>query len=139
MKLFFKLFTSFHAFVYRRSGGRIMGKVQGMPIMLLNTVGRKSGKARMTPLAFVRDGDAYVIAASNAGQDHHPGWWWNLQHTPNATIELGKEKVAVVAEQAEGADVERLWAKLVEMGSGYASYKEKTSREIPVIILRPTK
>ena len=137
MKLIFKLFTKFHVFVYRRSGGKILGKMRQMSILLLNSTGRKSGKTRTTPLAYIRDGEAYVIAGSNGGQDHHPAWWWNLKNTPQTTIQVGDAKVAVTAEQAGAEDVERLWPKFVAMEPGYGRYREKTTREIPVVILRP--
>ena len=130
-------FTRLHRAVYLRTGGRIGAKLAGLHMLLLTTVGRKSGQARTLPLACYPDGDALVVVASNNGQDHDPAWWLNLQHDPLATVRFGREERRVRAELAGGAERERLWPWLVEQNPQYAGYARKTAREIPVVVLRP--
>jgi F420H(2)-dependent quinone reductase len=129
-------FTSFHTIVYQLTGGRVGGKLGRAPIMLLHHVGRKSGKERVSPLLYLPDGDDIVIVASMGGSDSHPSWWINLRAKPQTTIELGREKRSVIAEQASSEEKARLWPKLVEMYPSYGSYQARTEREIPVVILR---
>jgi deazaflavin-dependent oxidoreductase (nitroreductase family) len=78
-KAFFKFFTAIHRFIYRLSGGRVGGEVQGLQVLLLTTTGRKSGKSHSTPLGYFKHGEGYVIIGSNSGSDHHPGWYYNLK------------------------------------------------------------
>ena len=82
------------------SRGRVLGSVAGMPVLLLTTTGRRSGKARTTPLTFFRDGTGLVVIASNGGADRPPDWSLNLQDTPRAVVEIGTDKVAVTARRA---------------------------------------
>jgi F420H(2)-dependent quinone reductase len=131
-------FTQAHVGAYRLSGGRIGGKFRGAPVLLLNHVGRKSGKSRTSPLLYLRDGDDLVVVASSGGASKHPVWWLNLREHPSTTVEVGSEKYAVRARQASAEEKLRLWPKLVEMYSPYADYQKRTSREIPVAILEPT-
>jgi F420H(2)-dependent quinone reductase len=129
-------FTSAHVCLYRLSGGRIGGTLGRAGILLLHHVGRKSGKNRVSPLLYLRDGDDIVIVASMGGSDSHPSWWINLRGSPETTVEIGREKRPVVAELASPEERARLWPKLVEMYSSYGDYQKRTEREIPVIILR---
>ena len=98
-----------HLATYRVSRGRVLGSVVGMPVLLLTTVGRRSGKARTTPLTFLRDGTDLVVIASNGGADRPPDWARNLQHTPRAVIEIGTDKLVVTARAASEQERERLW------------------------------
>jgi deazaflavin-dependent oxidoreductase (nitroreductase family) len=129
--------TRLHSSVYRASGGRVGGRLVGSPVLLLITKGRRSGKERTTPLLYLEDGGNFVIVASNGGTPGHPAWWLNLTANPEATVEIAGEKVRVRAEEAEGEEKRRLWARLVEMYPSYAGYQRKTDREIPVGVLRP--
>jgi deazaflavin-dependent oxidoreductase (nitroreductase family) len=129
-------FTEVHKLVYRLTGGRIGGKHGRAPILLLHHVGRKSGKQRVSPLLYMPDGDNVVIVASMGGSDSHPSWWINLRANPETTVEIGREKRTVVAELVKADERARLWPKLVEMYPSYRTYQERTSREIPVVILR---
>jgi deazaflavin-dependent oxidoreductase (nitroreductase family) len=126
-----------HNAVYRTSGGRVGGKIQGMPVLLLTTTGRKSGKSRTTPLLFVRDGDTVVIVASNGGSDSFPSWWFNLQSEPAAEIEIGPEHTRVTAREASPEERARLWPEFTSRYQGYAKYATRTERVIPVVILAP--
>src|SRR2546430_1604902 len=78
-----------HRAVYRASGGRILGTLVGMPVLLLTTTGRRTGKLRTTPLTFLRDGADLVVIASNGGADRLPDWWRNLQHNTRAVVQIG--------------------------------------------------
>jgi F420H(2)-dependent quinone reductase len=129
------LFNS-HAALYRLSGGRIGSNVNG-PVLLLTTVGRKTGQARTWPLGYLRDGDNLVIVGSNGGKDVHPGWFWNLQAQPEADVQVGGRRLRVRAEPAGPADEARLWPLLVAQSLIWGTYRSKTTRHIPVVILRP--
>src|SRR5713226_8458361 len=115
-RLFFrrglKTISAVHRMLYRASGGRIGGKVWGLSILLLTTTGRRSGRARTTPLCFLPDGDALAVVASNGGMDWFPDWWLNLLEQPHAGVLVGRERRAVVARRAEPAEHARLWAEL---------------------------
>jgi F420H(2)-dependent quinone reductase len=123
--------------IYRASGGRLGNNVKGAPVLLLDHVGRKSGKRRTAPLLHLIDGDNVVIVASRGGSDAMPGWFFNLQANPATTIQIGKERRQVTARQASREEKEALWPRLVEMYPDYGVYQSRTAREIPVVILSP--
>src|SRR5688572_10869817 len=95
--MIFRAANRFHIFLYRSSGGRLWGKMLGSPVLLLTTSGRKSGKARTVPIVYVRDGENYVVIASD-----RPGWYFNLKGNPAASIEVKGQTVRVTAREAEG-------------------------------------
>ena len=136
-RLAWKLGSGAHAGVYRATGGKLFGRMGESPILLLNTVGRKSGKKRTSPLLYVMDGEDFVIVASKGGASAHPAWYLNLRANPEATVEIGDREVQVEAEEADPEDKTRLWQKMVEMYPAYDAYQEKTEREIPLLVLRP--
>jgi deazaflavin-dependent oxidoreductase (nitroreductase family) len=129
--------TRLHSSVYRATGGRVGGRMLGSPVLLLVTTGRKTGRDRTTPLLYLEDGDRYAIVASNGGTSKAPLWWLNLRANPRATAEIGDRKIPVRATEARGGEKERLWRGLVAMYPSYESYKRKTDREIPVVLLEP--
>ena len=129
-------FTSAHVTIYRLTGGRIGRRFRGAPVLLLNHLGRKTGKPRTTPLMYLRDGDDLFLVASKGGSHKHPVWWLNLQANPRATVEVDGEKFSVIAEQVSKEEKHRLWPKLVEMYADYDDYQRRTDRDIPVIRLR---
>ena len=126
-----------HLAVHRVTKGRVPGSVAGMPVLLLTTTGRRSGKARTTPLTFFRDGTDLVVIASNGGADRPPDWSLNLQQTPRAVVEIGTEKLVVTARAASDQERERLWVVVTSTYAGYALYQERTTRRIPVVLLTP--
>jgi F420H(2)-dependent quinone reductase len=136
-RLAWKLGSGAHAGVYRATGGKLFGRMGKSPILLLNTVGRKSGKKRTSPLLYVMDGEDFVIIASKGGASAHPAWYLNLMANPEATVEIGDREVQVEADEADPEDKTRLWQKMVEMYPAYDAYQEKTEREIPLLVLRP--
>jgi deazaflavin-dependent oxidoreductase (nitroreductase family) len=132
-----KFLTNTHLFWYQLSGGIFGTRMSGMPVLLLTTTGRKSGRKRTVPLTHQRDGDGYVVIASNGGNVQHPAWYLNLRSNPDAEVTIGREKTKVRAEVANDADRQRLFASAVEKYGGYADYERETKREIPVVILKP--
>lgn len=128
--------TRLHSVVYRATNGRVGGSIAGGPVLLLTTTGRKSGEERTIPLLYLPDGRNLVVVGSNGGTATHPEWWLNLQADPVATVEIGGRRMRVRAEEASPKEKERLWPRLVQMYGGYESYRRRTDREIPVVILR---
>lgn len=133
------LITHLHLAAARLSGGRLFRRVAGMPMLLLTTTGRKSGQARTVPLSYFRSGAAWVVIASNAGADHAPGWYHNLVADPHATVEIGSRRWPVVAEIADAPTKARLWPDVQRLSAVYDAYRARTTREIPVILLRPVR
>ena len=132
-----KTITGTHTAVYRASGGRFGGRINGMPVLLLTAKGRKSGKSRTTPLLYVRDGDTIVVVGSNGGSDYVPAWLLNLRSNPEAEIELGRARTRVSARKASPAERAQLWPEFTSRFAAYAKYATRTAREIPVVILTP--
>ena len=97
-----KIFSPLNTVVYRLSRGRILGKTSNVPILLLTTTGRKSGKARTAPLLYREDGDAFVVIASFGGQPEHPAWYLNLEADPTATVQIGGDNTSVRARNSSG-------------------------------------
>jgi F420H(2)-dependent quinone reductase len=136
-RAFMRAASGTHNSLYRASGGRIGGRMMGMPVLLLVTKGRRSGKPRTTPLLYLRHGDAIVVVASNGGSDYIPAWWLNLRSNPDAEIEIGPERRLVSARKASPDERASLWPEFTSRFSGYAKYAARTAREIPVVILEP--
>jgi deazaflavin-dependent oxidoreductase (nitroreductase family) len=129
--------TSAHAALYRASGGRIGGSYRGAPVLLLHHLGRRSGRDRVSPLIYLRDGADLVIVASNGGSHRHPMWWLNLREMPETAVEVGGQRQRVAIRQASSREKAKLWPRLVEMYPSYADYQARASRDIPVIRLSP--
>ena len=130
-------FWVLHRWLFRVSGGRIGGKILQFPVLLLTTTGRKTGEPRTNALTYVPHGDACVVVASNAGEPRHPAWWLNLAADPHAEIQRGGSTTRVVAREAEGDERTRFWDEFVRRESGYATYAQRTTRRIPVVVLEP--
>jgi proline iminopeptidase len=131
-----KLHGEEHVRRYRETGGEV-GHIwrEGSTVLLLTTKGRKTGQDRTTPLIYARDGDRYLIVASKGGAPEHPGWYRNLQQTPEVELQVLDEVFPARARTAEGEERERLWQKVNEVWPHYAEYAERTDREIPVVVL----
>ena len=114
----------------------------GDRLLLLTTVGRRSGEERITPVMYHRDGDRYVVVASKGGAPDDPAWYHNLKANPVATVEVGTatgtETFEVRAREAEGEERERMFADRVAIAPGFGEYQRNTSRQIPVMILERT-
>jgi F420H(2)-dependent quinone reductase len=124
-----------HRAVYRLSGGRLLGRVAGMPVLLLTTTGRRSGRARTTPLTYLEAGGDLVVVASNGGEDRAPAWSLNLREHPRAMITIGRRSHPVIARIATSEEHSRLWPTITATYPGYAAYARRTTRTIPVVLL----
>ena len=120
---------------FRANGGKVGGMFAGRTLLLLHTSGAKSGQPRINPVAYVKDGDRFVIVASKGGAPTNPDWYYNLVANPLVTIEVGTEQFQVRATVAAEPDRTRLYQQMVAMMPGFAEYEQKTTRKIPVIIL----
>jgi deazaflavin-dependent oxidoreductase (nitroreductase family) len=122
---------------FRAHGGHVTsGFFLGRDLLLLTTKGARTGELRTTPLAYTRDGDDYVIVASKGGADSHPAWYRNLLANPQATIEVEADTLAVIATEVKDADRRRLYDAHAETHESFREYEAKTSREIPVFVLK---
>jgi deazaflavin-dependent oxidoreductase (nitroreductase family) len=123
---------------FRARGGMVGGDFTAVPLLLLTTRGAHSGEPRVTPLAYVRDGASYIVAAANGGRSMNPGWLHNLRAAPSAIVEVGADTFAVTARVAEHGERVELYALLAERVPVFATFPQRTSREIPVVILEPS-
>jgi deazaflavin-dependent oxidoreductase (nitroreductase family) len=120
---------------FRANGGKVGGMFEGRTLLLLHTSGAKSGEPRINPVAYVKDGERFVIIASKGGAPTNPDWYYNLVAHPDVTVEVGTEQLQVHATVAAEPDRTRLYQQMVAMMPGFAEYEQKTTRKIPVIIL----
>ncbi len=134
---FWKLTGRVHTALYRATGGRIGHSAGRITNLLLTTKGRKSGAPRTVALAYLADGDRFVVVASNGGSDRHPAWWLNLRADPRATVEVGDRTVEVTAREATEEERARLWPELCAVNPFYSRYERITARRIPLVILEP--
>ena len=138
-----ELFWKWHPAIYRWSSGRLLGKLAGLPVLLLETVGRKSGERRETALTYLPypfrgeagDSEAAVVIGSVLGEAKHPAWVLNLRADPKAAITIGPSRIAVDAREAEGHERQSIWEELVKISPSYADYQHQTDRHIPVVVL----
>jgi F420H(2)-dependent quinone reductase len=131
------LATHVHSFLFRLTKGRFGRNIRGAPVLVLETLGRTSGKVRSVPLLFVEDGGDWVVMASSGGDPQHPAWFMNLEADPRATVITEAGRSAVAATVTDGDERERLFGRLAAIYRGFESYRERTTREIPVVRLRP--
>lgn len=120
---------------FRTNGGKVGGMFEDTPLVLLTTVGAKSGKPRTTPLVYLPDGDRIVIFASKGGSPTHPSWYHNLLANPQATVEVGTEQFEVTAVELQGEERDRLYSKHAEQHPQFVEYQASTTRKIPVVAL----
>jgi len=118
---------------FRANGGVVTGR--GRTVLLLHTIGAKSGKEHLTPVAHTKDGDRYVIIASKGGAPKHPDWYHNIVAHPNVTVEVGTEKFEAEATVQSEPERTRLYNQMAAVMPGFAEYQKKTSRTIPVVVL----
>lgn len=137
MKAIFRVFISMFTWFYQRTDGKIGGKMQGLGVLLLTTTGRKTGQKRVTPLGYFEHDGYYVVIASNAGSDSHPAWFYNLRSNPQVGLQILDKHLTAVAEPADPTLRKQLWEKLIVLAPGYKGYETRTTREIPMVLLRP--
>jgi deazaflavin-dependent oxidoreductase (nitroreductase family) len=119
---------------FRANGGKLSGRLADSSILLLTTIGARSGQPRTTPMGYGKDGERLVVVAANAGAHAHPDWYFNLVAHPEVTIELGGERFQARASTAEGTDREQLLARQAEIVPWLPAQQAKTSREIPIVV-----
>ena len=124
---------------FRANSGKVGGRFAGKTLLLLHTVGAKSGQERINPVAYVTDGDRLVIIASKGGAPTSPDWYHNILANPMVTVEVGTEQFQASAAIASEPERTRLYNQMVSMMPGFAEYQRKTNRVIPVITLTPVR
>ena len=124
--------------LYRVSGGRIGGRVNRAPVLLLTTTGRKSGQKRTAPIVYLQDGENVVVINTNAGNARVPAWSLNLEANPAAEVEVGRRRYPVRGRVAEGEERADLWRRHNEQYAGFDDYQVKLEREALVIVLEPS-
>jgi deazaflavin-dependent oxidoreductase (nitroreductase family) len=134
-----KWFTAFNAFLIRVSGGRLGSQLGSQKILLLHSLGRKSGKEYMTPIAYFQLDEIYFVVASNWGREANAAWYHNLRAHPQTVIEVKGQTIPVLAHVAEGREYARLWTYAVEQHPPYLDYQKMTSRQIPIVVFAPVK
>lgn len=121
----------------RQHGHAITGSYVGRQALLLTTTGARSGRPRLSPLAYSLDDARYIVTASRGGSPTHPGWYFNLLADPIVTIEVDLQHFQARASIAEGAERERLWLQHISLHPGIGAYPRMTERIIPIVILEP--
>jgi deazaflavin-dependent oxidoreductase (nitroreductase family) len=124
---------------FRANGGKVGGMFEGRTLLLLHAKGAKSQQERINPVAYVRDGERFVVIASKGGAPTNPDWYYNVVASPELTVEVGTERFRVHATVAEEPERTRLYNKMVEMMPTFDDYRHKTTRKIPVVVLTPMK
>lgn len=130
-----------HDAIYKRSGGRFGHRMVGVPCLLLHTTGRRSGQPRSNSLVYARDGNDYLVVASNGGSDKHPAWFFNVRAQPDVEVQVGRETTKGHARIVEPSDpdYERLWKIVNDNNQNrYNGYQTKTTREIPIVAVTPS-
>ena len=127
--------TRIHRAVYRWTNGRLGARLAGISMLLLTTVGRRSGLRRTLPLAYLADGEDFVVVASNGGREVDPAWWRNLQENPEAEVQVGRESFRAGARLASPTERARLWPLLTQANPAWDTYEKSTKRVIPVVVL----
>ena len=123
---------------FRASEGRVGPPFEGTTLLLLHHTGARSGVSYVNPLAYLRDGDRYVVFASKAGAPHNPAWYHNLKAHPEVEIEVGTDMIAVQASEAQGEERDRLFSTQATRSPAFAEYQAKAGeRLIPVMVLTP--
>ncbi len=124
-----------HTRLYRASFGLIGGRIDGLDICLLTTIGRKSGQERTVPLPYFRDGQRYLLVASFGGNEKNPAWVHNLTANPDVKLQVGFRRMRAQATAAGESERARLWGRITHDFPRYLVYQQKTERTIPIIVL----
>jgi deazaflavin-dependent oxidoreductase (nitroreductase family) len=126
-----------HVEEYEATNGQKAGDMRGMPVVVLTTVGAKTGKLRKTALMRVEHDGAYAAVASLGGSAHNPKWYYNLKANPHVELQDRAVKRDYLAHEATGDEKAVWWARAVDAFPDYAGYQKKTKRQIPVFVLEP--
>jgi deazaflavin-dependent oxidoreductase (nitroreductase family) len=131
------LFGDEHVKRYLETNGEVGYEWNGVPTLVLFTIGRKSGLERRNPLIFGRDGESFVIIASQGGAPTHPSWFLNLLNDPSAQVQVKDQRIKVRARTAEDDERSRLWSMMTSVWPSYDTYQSRTERRIPLVVLEP--
>lgn len=134
--MIWKYFGEAHKALYKISGGRLGARMAGIDVVLVDTIGRKSGRVRTVPIACYPYRDSVAVSASNGGQDTNPAWYLNMRANPRVSVQLGRERFEAIAEEVPEQEREALWQKVVEINPQQLRYLEQTGRRIPLVWLR---
>tara|TARA_B110000503_G_scaffold38738_1_gene63609 strand:- start:4412 stop:5044 length:633 start_codon:yes stop_codon:yes gene_type:complete len=137
LKGIMKPFSRLNVFVYKLTGGRVMGTLTGRPVMLVTMKGAKSGKTRTTPLMYVPYKDGVIVVASLGGAPKSPVWYNNLVVNPDITVQYKNNKMNLRARQVDDAEKAAVWPICVEHYHEYEDYQKRTDRNIPVFVCEP--
>lgn len=122
---------------FRANDGKVGGWFEGAPLLLLHHMGARTGQERVSPMMYQPVDSGYAVFASKAGAPNHPAWYHNLVANPEVTVEVGSETIEVTARVTEGDERDSIWAEQKRAHSIFATYEQKTDRQIPVVILEP--
>ena len=120
---------------FRSNHGKVGGYFKGAPLLLLHTIGARTGKPRINPVMYLQDGKRYLVFASKGGADTNPDWYYNLKAHPDIQIEVGDETIDVHADEVLGAERNNLFKRQATLYPAFAGYQRQTKRTIPVIAL----
>ena len=126
-----------HVRRYQETDGEVGHLWNGVPTLVLTTTGRKSGEQRNSAMIYGKDGDSYVVIASQGGMPTHPNWYHNLTAEPRVQVQAGATKTAAIARTAEGEERDRLWKLMTGIWPNFDTYQTRTDRVIPVVVLEP--
>ena len=130
--------TRLHAAIYHLTRGRVLGRVGGQPVLLLETAGRRTGQPRTTPVQYLADGDTFVVVASNAGAARPPAWYLNLRANPHARVQVGGRTIDVRAQEAAAQERAELWQRLTAANRYLERAARKAGRDLPLMALVPS-
>jgi deazaflavin-dependent oxidoreductase (nitroreductase family) len=133
----YSLFGDEHVRQYEATGGKVGHDWNGADCLILRTIGRRSRETRKFPLIYGRDGDDYVLVASNGGAPDNPGWYRNLVANPDVEIQVRDKILPVRADTATPEEKRRVWPIMTAHWPDYDRYQAGTKRDIPVVLLRP--
>ena len=134
LALLMKYFARAHIWVYRRTNGRLGARLLWFPAALITTTGRKTGKQRTTPTLYLQDGDRVILPASFGGRDASPGWYRNLKSDPKVHIQIRGEHRDLIARDANDAERNLYWRKLIRIYPPYRGYRQAADRVIPLVV-----
>ena len=137
LRTFIKPFSRLNTFVYKLTGGRLMGKFQGMPIMLLSFTGAKSGQQRTVPLMYVPYKDGVIVVGSQGGAPKSPVWVKSIQANPDIVAQYKGKKMQLRARQVDDAEKAAVWPTCVKHYPPFEDYQARTDRNIPVFVCEP--
>jgi F420H(2)-dependent quinone reductase len=137
MRAIGRIGSAIHRALYRASGGKRGGKVNGVPVALLTTRGRRTGRHHTWPIGYLVVGEDILLTGSAGGAPHHPGWYYNVRANPHVTITIGRQSREMIAEIQTGLDREQGWERIVREYPIFTRYQDKVARQLPVVRLRP--